>query len=259
MSRIPVKYAEFEVSVSAPGTADSGNLESDLPELLIAVAEAGKQADAMVGMFVDEGQRSLPFILFGAGLPMTAGLAGDAKSYAERLFNFPAVGPLPPVDAAAAIREPLLRAAVGIEDEAVALIVDKTQGYPYFLQEWGYQAWNTARVAPVNVEDVRRASQLATARLHKGFFQVRWDRLTPNERNYMRAMAELGPGPHRSGDIAKVLGLKTSSGAPIRSGLLKKGMVYSPQYGDTAFTVPMFDEYMKRAMPDWKPPRRRRA
>jgi hypothetical protein len=265
-----VKYADVEVGVSSPGTADSGNLESDLPELLVEVATAAKAAQVPIAMFVDEiqylseedlaalivadhkiAQRGLPFVLFGAGLPMVAGLAGEAKSYAERLFDYPGVGPLPEAAAGEAIREPLRKHGIAIEPGALALIIEKTKGYPYFLQEWGYHTWNLAGASPITAQDAERTTTEALRRLDSGFFQVRWDRLTPRERDYMRAMAALGLGPHRSADIAAELGIQTTSAAPIRSNLIKKGMVYSPQHGDTAFTVPMFDEYMRRAMPEW--------
>ena len=237
----------------------------------MAVAEAAQAAARPVGLFIDEiqylepedfgalivadhkiGQQGHPFILFGAGLPMVAGLAGDAKSYAERLFDYPDVGPLGEAAAADAIREPLRRENVEIGDAALSLIIERTKGYPYFLQEWGSHTWNVAPSTPITPNDVEQATATALQSLDKSFFRVRFDRLTPRERDYMRAMAELGPGPHRSGDIALTLGIKSTSAAPFRSGLIKKGMVYSPQYGDTAFTVPMFDDFMRRSMPDWR-------
>lgn len=200
-------------------------------------------------------QAGLPVILFGAGLPQVAGLAGDAKSYAERLFDFPDVGPLPEEAAEDAIEEPLAVEGVDIRDEALASIVAATRGYPYFLQEWGKHTWNAAGSSPIADDDVRAASHSATAALDRSFFRVRFDRLTPREQDYLRAMAELGPGPHRSGDIARLLDRKVESLGPLRSGLIKKGMIWSPAHGDTAFTVPLFDEFMRRGMPDWDPPR----
>ena len=267
-----VKVGEVEFGVdAASGTADSGNLEADLPELLLAVGRAAKAADRPVALFTDEiqylkaedlsalivsdhkiGQQGLPFIVFGAGLPMIAALAGDAKSYAERLFDYPDVGALEQSAAESAIREPLKREGVEIEQDALALIVEKTQGYPYFLQEWGFHAWKIAAKSPITLVDVGNATHETVSSLDKSFFRVRYDRLTHGERAYMRAMAALGPGPHRSGDIADALGIKTTSAAPTRSGLIKKGMLFSPQYGDTAFTVPMFDDFMRRSMPNWK-------
>jgi hypothetical protein len=260
------KVGEIEFGVKPEsGVADSGNLEFDLPELLITVANAARQADTAIVLIVDEvqylgsedlsaliislhklGQKGLPFLLYGAGLPQLAGLAGNAKSYAERLFDYPDVGPLTDASAKDALREPLRRQGVDIHDDALAYIASKTQGYPYFLQEWGYQAWNTAASSPIGLSDVKLATKSALARLDTGFFKVRLDRLTPREKDYMGAMAALGAGPHRSGDIAAKLKLAVTAAAPLRNGLIKKGMIYSPQHGDTAFTVPMFDEFMQR-------------
>lgn len=263
-----VKYGELEVSVdAAPGTADSGHLESDLPELLMAVAQAAKADERAVALFIDEvqylsqedlsalivaahrmGQRELPFILFGAGLPQLAALAGEAKSYAERLFDYPPVGALDVNAASRAIREPIIDEGAAIDDDALAEIVERTQGYPYFLQEWGSLAWNAAPSSPITRKDVDRANEQATEALDNGFFRVRLDRLTPRERAYVRAMAELGPGPHRSGDIAAAAGMSVTTAGPLRAGLIRKGMIYSPAHGDTAFTVPMFDAYLRRTI-----------
>ncbi len=268
-----VKAGDIEFGVEAEtGTADSGILESDMPEMLLAVATAARNAGSPVALFVDEvqylsehdlaalivsvhkmAQKSMPFVLFGAGLPQLAGLAGDAKSYAERLFDYPEVGPLAHDSAEEAIATPLQREKVEIEDAALSLIVNKTRGYPYFLQEWGFHAWNVAPASPIRRGDAERATAKALEELDRGFFRVRLDRLTPREKDYMRAMAELGPGPHRSGEIAQALKMDVTTAGPLRSGLIKKGMVYSPQHGDTAFTVPMFDEFMRRSMPGWAP------
>ena len=272
-SAFKVKVGDVEFGVKAEtGSADSGSLESDLPELLIAVAEAAKQASSAVAVFVDEvqylseadlaalivsahkmAQKGLPLILFGAGLPQLAALVGEAKSYAERLFDYPEIGPLPEIAAREAISAPISREGAQIQDEALALIASKTKGYPYFLQEWGSHTWILAASSPITAADVERASASAVEMLDKGFFRVRLDRLTPREREYMRAMAELGPGPHRSGEIAQKLYIDVTAAGPLRNGLIKKGMVYSPQHGDTAFTVPMFDEFMRRTMPAWTP------
>jgi hypothetical protein len=268
-----VGAGDVEFSVQAEtGTADSGSLESDLPEMLLAVGRAAREAGHAVALFIDEvqylsatdlaalivavhkmGQKGLPFVFFGAGLPQLAALAGEAKSYAERIFDYPDVGPLPEEAARDAIRAPIEREGVQIRDEALAHIVERTKGYPYFLQEWGSHAWNVAKQSPITVQDAKRASVEALAHLDKGFFRVRLDRLTPRERQYVRAMAELGPGPHRSGDIAEALAIDVTAAAPLRNGLIKKGMIFSPQHGVTAFTVPMFDDFMRRSMPDWTP------
>lgn len=262
---------EFGVRPEA-GTADSGSLESDLPEVMLAVARAAKEAGTAVALLVDEvqylssedlsaliaslhkvGQKGLPFVMFGAGLPQLSALAGEAKSYAERLFEYPAVGPLSDEDAREAIRAPVLREGVEVTDEALARVGERTRGYPYFLQEWGYHAWDAATTSPITAADVDRASIAALQRLDAGFFRVRLDRLTPREKEYMRAMAALGGGPHRSGDIAHALNMDVTTAGPLRNGLIKKGMIFSPQHGDTAFTVPLFDEFMLRSMPDWTP------
>jgi hypothetical protein len=264
------KVGEVEFGVKAePGTADSGNLEFDLAELLMTVAEAARAAQSAVALFIDEvqylnqedlsalivsvhrlAQKSLPFVVFGAGLPQLAALAGEAKSYAERLFDWPSLGPLNADSAREALTEPAKREGVRYDEKALALILEKTSGYPYFIQEWGYQAWNAASDSPITLADARVATKAAIARLDSGFFKVRLDRLTPREKEYMRGMAALGPGPHKSGDIARQLKKPVALVAPVRNGLIKKGMIYSPQHGDTAFTVPMFDEFMQRALPE---------
>ncbi len=191
-------------------------------------------------------QKQLPLILIGAGLPQLVGLAGKAKSYAERLFDYPLVDALSAKDAAAALREPAKREGVEFQPAALKLAVQLTRGYPYFLQEWGYHSWNIAKKSPITANDVRKAGDAARASLDESFFRVRFDRVTPREKEYIFAMAGLGPGAHRSGDIASELGVNVENVAPVRSSLIKKGMVYSPAHGDTAFTVPMFNEYLIR-------------
>lgn len=267
-----VSVGDIEFSVEPElGTADSGSLEADLPDLLIAVSQAARESGAAIALLVDEvqylsatdlaalivaihkvGQKGLPFAFFGAGLPQLAALAGDAKSYAERLFDYPEVGPLSHEDAVEAIRAPVEREGAAIDSGALETIVEKTKGYPYFLQEWGFHSWNVAASSPITEADTRRATDLALEHLDKGFFRVRFDRLTPLEREYVRGMAELGPGPHRSGDVAKAIGRSVMKAGPVRNALIKKGMIYSPQHGETAFTVPMFDEFMRRAITEWK-------
>ena len=179
---------------------------------------------------------------------------GRAKSYAERLFDFPTIDALGHDAAVAAVRKPVQAESTRIADDAVEEIVRVTHGYPYFLQQWGKHTWDVAARSPIERADVDAASPLAVAALDESFFRVRFDRLTPSERRYLRAMAELGPGPHRSGDIADVLDRKVSTLAPLRATLIGKGMVWSPNHGDTAFTVPLFDEFMRRMMPgdDWR-------
>jgi hypothetical protein len=191
-------------------------------------------------------QRNLPLVLVGGGLPQLVALAGRSKSYAERLFDYPRVGPLSEKDAYSAIREPIEAEGAKIEEAALASIYKKTKGYPYFIQTWGHFAWNAASGNKVKRADIEAATIDAIENLDESFFRVRLDRLTKAEKNYLFAMSEIGPGPHRSGDIATRLNRKVESVAPTRSALIKKGMVFSPSHGDTAFTVPMFDEYLKR-------------
>ncbi len=268
---LKVKYQDIEIGLDfdpEPGLADNGDLETDLQDLLQAVGEAARADASCVALVIDElqyveedqlaalitalhrtAQRQLPVTMIGAGLPQVRGRMGRAKSYAERLFDFPEIGALSPDDARRAIAKPAADEGVEIEPEALDLIVAKTQGYPYFLQEWGKHTWDVAESSPITAAEVEAASQLAIADLDQSFFLVRFDRLTPAEKRYLRAMSELGPGPHRSGGIARILGRRVNSLAPTRSNLINKGMVWSPSHGDTAFTVPMFDEFMQRIMP----------
>ncbi len=253
------------------GAADSGDIEIDLPNLLVAIGEAAEERKSAVAVLIDEiqyfgqrelgalimamhrlQQRQLPIVLLGAGLPILPGLAGESKSYAERLFSFPDVGALSEEDAARALREPAQAAGVVFEPAALREVFRLTKGYPYFIQEWGYQAWNLAPNSPITVEIIRSATPTVIARLDQSFFRVRFDRLTPSERNFLRAMAALGPGAHRTGDIAAELGVRVTSLGPVRAKLIKKGMVYSPAHGEMAFTVPLFDEFMIRAIPEYR-------
>jgi hypothetical protein len=250
------------------GTADSGDIEIDLPQLLIVLGEIAKDRGTAIAILIDEvqyfneselsalimgmhkmQQRQLPLVLIGAGLPILPRLAGESKSYAERLFNFPQIGPLSKADAAKAIREPILDEGADIEPAALDRIVEITQGYPYFLQEWGYQSWNRAETSPISEAVVIEATESTQQRLDQNFFRVRFDRLTPSEKKFLRAMAELGKGPYRISEVADVLGIKVGSLSPRRAKLIHKGMVYSPTFGDLEFTVPLFDEFMLRAMP----------
>ncbi len=251
-----------------PGLADNGDLEGDLGALLGQAGNAARNAGTALVIFIDElqyvkqeqfaalitalhkcAQENLPLALIGAGLPQLRALAGKAKSYAERLFDYPMIDKLNPEDATLAIVKPASEQGVQYTAEAVETIMRKTQGYPYFLQEWGKHSWDIAQESPISADDVANASSQAIAALDESFFRVRFDRLTPTEKRYIRAMAELGAGPHRSGDIAETLGRTSNSLGPIRSSLITKGMIWSPTYGDTAFTVPLFDEFMRRVMP----------
>lgn len=249
------------------GEADSGRLDEDLIDLLVALGEAAGDRNRGVLIAVDEvqylsaeelsaaivaihraTQLNLPLVLVGAGLPQLPGLAGEARSYSERLFEFPEIGSLGDTDARDALDIPAQQAGVSFSDGALDALVRESQGFPYFLQEWGYHVWNHALASPIPVDDVMAVRPLVLAALDRDFFRVRLDRLTPKEREYLRAMAELGPGPHRSGDIASRLGVRVESVGPRRSGLIRKGMIYSPAHGDTAFTVPLFDEFLRRVM-----------
>ena len=275
---LKVKYGDIEVGLDfepEPGLADNGDLEHDLQDLLEAAGLAAQKAGTALAIFVDElqyveetqlaalitalhrtNQKRLPVMLVGAGLPQLRGRMGRAKSYAERLFDFPQLGPLDATFAKLAIAKPAAEQGVEVEEDALQLIFDQTLGYPYFLQEWGKHAWGIADASPISRADVEAASRDAIATLDESFFRVRFDRLTPSEKRYLRAMAQIGPGPHRSGDVALQLGRPVTSLGPTRNGLIAKGMIWSPNHGDTAFTVPLFDEFMRRVMPgdDWKTP-----
>jgi len=269
-----VKYqdVEFQIDVDPEiGSADSGDLDIDLTELMLAVGHAAQESDTAVCLFIDElqyvqeeqlsalitalhraSQESLPITLVAAGLPQLLGQMGRAKSYAERLFEFVSIGALDIYEAERALCIPATNEDVEFDGTAIASILRSSEGYPYFIQEWGKHSWDCAAESPITEKDVEAAAEIALAQLDASFFRVRFDRLTPAEKRYMRAMAELGAGPHRSGDIATKLKRKVDSVAPTRSNLIQKGMVYSPNHGDTAFTVPMFDGFMKRTMPDWE-------
>ncbi|MBI5440259.1 MAG: ATP-binding protein [Deltaproteobacteria bacterium] len=271
--KVTVADLEFGLDIEPErGAADSGDLESDLPSLFAAVAEAVEDRKVPVAVLIDEiqylsskelsalimamhrmQQRRLPLVLLGAGLPFLPRLAGESKSCAERLFDFPIVGALSQEDAAKALQDPVRAAGIIFEPAALEEIFRLTKGYPYFLQEWGYQAWNRAESSPIRLQTVKDATARVVARLDQNFFRVRFDRLTPGERTFLRAVAQLGPGSHRTGDIADLLGTKITSLGPVRAQLIKKGMIYSPAHGEIAFTVPLFDEFMQRAMPEFVP------
>jgi hypothetical protein len=266
-----VKYGDVEVGLdmeSEPGLADTGDLDVDLTDLLVAAGDAARERGTALAIFVDElqyvpmeqlaslitalhrcAQKQLPITLLGAGLPQIVGQTGRAKSYSERLFDFPEIGPLDQPAARLALTAPAKKEGVAFTKGALSEILRETKGYPYFLQEWGKHAWSAATRSPITEHHVHQATEQALAELDASFFRVRFDRLTPAEKLYLRAMAALGAGPHRSGDIAEELGRKVNSLGPTRSALISKGMIYSPEHGDTAFTVPLFDRFMKRMMP----------
>ncbi len=261
---------DFNISIDVDpetGVADSGDLQLDLPSLFLAIAEAAAARQTAVALIIDEmqylsekefsalitaihlaGQKRLPLLLVGAGLPQLVGLAGKAKSYSERLFNYPKIGQLNDRDAKDALCKPVQEQGIDYDAEALEEIIRMTKGYPYFLQEWGYETWNFSKKSPISLEDVLQVTPHVIDKLDDNFFRVRFDRLTPSEKRYLRAMAELGEGPHRSGDITNILQKTVQSCAPVRSSLIEKGMIYSPAHGDTAFTVPLFDEFLRRVI-----------
>ncbi len=253
------------------GAADSGDLEVDLPNLFVAIGEAAVDRNILIALFVDEiqyfnkkelgalimamhkiQQHQLPFVLLGAGLPILPGLAGASKSYAERLFNFPNIGALSEEDSAKALQDPAREAGISFELPALAEVYSLTNGYPYFLQEWGYVAWNIATSSPITLQVIQDATLLVIPRLDENFFRVRYERLTPSEKNFLRAMAELGQDAHRTGDIAEILEVKVTSLGPVRAKLINKGMIYSPAHGDLAFTVPLFRDFLIRTIPTFQ-------
>lgn len=253
------------------GSADSGDLEIDLPNLFVAIGEAAEDRNSAVAIFIDEiqyfshkelgalimamhrmQQRQLPLVLLGAGLPVLPAMAGESKSYAERLFSFPIIGALSHEHSVKALQEPAQEAGVAFEAAALDEVYQLTKGYPYFLQEWGYVSWNLATNSPISLQVVQNAKSTVIPRLDENFFRVRYDRLTPSEKNFLRAIAELGPGAHRTGDIAEILKVKVTSLGPVRAKLINKGMIFSPAHGDIDFTVPLFDEFMIRAIPSFK-------
>ena len=266
--KLKATYGDVAITVEhepEPGLADSGDLEADLTDLVRALGEAAAERKTAAVLFIDElqyvpeeqlaslivalhaaSQLQLPVTLVGAGLPQLLGRMGRAKSYAERLFSFESIGALDRAAAEVALRHPVEAEGEHIEQEAIDAIYEATQGYAYFLQEWGKQSWEVADSSPITGDDVTIAQLSALAQLDQSFFRVRLDRLSPAEKRYVRAMASLGPGPQRSGDIAQAMGVKVTAVAPTRSSLIAKGMVYSPGHGDTAFTVPMFDAYIRR-------------
>lgn len=270
---IKVKIADIEFSLdmdAETGEADSGDLEADLSALFVAIGEAAKDRNTAIAIIIDElqyldekelsamimaihrvSQKSLPLILIGAGLPQLVGKAGNSKSYAERLFSYPEVGALSEKDAKIALQTPVEQLGIHFSPEALNIIYNTTKGYPYFLQEWGYHAWNEAKAgsSKITADDVKKANELSISNLDKNFFRVRFDRLTPAERKYVRALAEFGGKPQRSGDIANKLGKTVEQVAPLRAQLIYKGMIYSPAYGDTAFTVPLFEDFLIREIP----------
>lgn len=262
---------------AAAGLADSGDMSEDLTDLFIGLGEAAQEAGTGVVFLFDEVQylsveelealiaalhktvqRALPVTLVAAGLPQIPRLAGEAKSYSERLFNFPHIGRLSDSDARDALVLPALELDVDFDARAADAIVNYTEGYPYFIQEFGRIVWDNASGSPVIVEDVNRAAPLVEDQLDESFFRVRADRATPLELQYLRAMAELGSDAQKAGQVADLLNRTSEQLGPTRASLIAKGLLYTPSHGLAAFTVPQFDRYMKRNHPLDPPPLRRR-
>ena len=261
-----IEVAGVEVGVEPePGLADSGDLQYDLPDLFAVIGKAAKAAGKGWILLIDEvqylseadlsalivsihrmSQDGLPILLVGAGLPQVARLAGEAKSYAERLFLYPGVGPLDSPDAAHAVEKPVLEEDASITSDALGVIVERTRGYPFFLQEWASIAWNNAEGPEITLDDVKQSYAETLATLDAGFFRVRLDRLTKSEVQFVKAMSDLGDGPYAMADIAKAMGRPQSSFGPTRAKIIAKGMIYSTDHGYLDFTVPLFAEYMRR-------------
>lgn len=282
MQRAAAVLKSFSVSVDPAGTltggidvdaaqgfADQQELQADLTDLLVAVGEAAKDAKKGLVLLFDEVQffsttqlealisalhktvqRGLPVTMVGAGLPQIAELAGDAKSYSERLFKFPRIGNLEDQDARAALVEPAQVEGADYGDEALDLAVEVTGGYPYFLQELGYAVWGVAAGPAITREDIALAVPTYEAKLDESFFRVRLDRATEMERIYLRAMAELGPDAQKAQDVAAVIGRKSTQMGPTRAQLINMGLLYTPEHGYAAFTVPHFDKFLHRAIPE---------
>ena len=262
-----VKYddIEFGLDIGNESGADTGDLDNDLTAIFIELGSLARKQKTAVVLFIDEiqyieeeqfaslivalhrcTQKQLPVILIGAGLPQIVGRAGQAKSYAERFFEYPVVGPLEREAAIEALVQPAEKQGVAFDGDALDEIFKKTEGYPYFVQEWGKHCWNVAQKPKVLLDDVKVATELALNELDNSFFRVRFDRCTPLEKMYLRAMAQLDAGCRKSGNIAQAMGRSSQQLAPVRANLIGKGMIYSPSHGDNLFTVPMFDEFMLR-------------
>jgi len=265
-SAFKVKFGEFEAGLS--NKMATGDLTIDLTDLITAIGEVAKSRKTAAVILIDEvqsvtpgdlgalimalhkvSQRQLPLLFFGAGLPQLLKLVGDAKTYAERLFDYPVIDRLDAKDSRTALVEPAKRESVAFNEDALDIIFDETEGYPFFLQVWGSHAWELASSSPITAEDVRVTTQRAISELDRGFFKVRFDRLTSRQQEYARAMAECESIPASSTAVAQLIGITVKQAAPIRDEVIKKGVAYSPKRGLVAFSVPKFDEFIKRAFP----------
>jgi hypothetical protein len=255
------------------GVADHGDLNMDLTDVLVSVGEATKKKGTGVLLLIDEiqflrrphleapimalhktVQRSLPVVLVGAGLPQIPELTGDAKSYAERLFTFPIISNLNVNDAKEALQGPAEFEDVSFTPEAIRSAYQITEGYPFFIQELGSAAWITATSSPITAQDIAQALDLYLANLDTSFFRVRLNRASSLQSAYLRAMAELGPGGQRTSDVAALLNRDSTRVASTRKELMEMGLLYTPSHGVAAFTVPHFDQYLKRAVPEFMVP-----
>jgi hypothetical protein len=250
------------------GVGDSGDLGEDLTDLLVALGEAALEVDRGVALFLDEVQfltevdlealitalhktvqRQLPITIVGAGLPQLPRLAGEAKSYAERLFRFPVIGPLSAAEAAEALTRPVEELQVSFDRRAVETVVVYTQGFPYFVQEYGKMLWDHSKGPVITAVEAVEAQAIVEAKLDGNFFRSRVERASAREVAYLRAMAQLGPEAQSAGEVAALLHSTTSTLGPIRARLIDKGLLYAPDYGLAAFTVPQFDRFMRRTYP----------
>jgi hypothetical protein len=264
MSALKLEFGDFGFSVSS-GEPMTGNLALDLTALFLDVGRAAKEEGCAVVILIDEiqyltaeefapliqalhkvSQNGLPVILFGAGLSDLIERAGEAKSYAERLFTFPPLGALTEEAARAALEKPVAKFQCSFMEPAIAEILKRTRCYPFFLQEWGSQCWEIASTSPIGVEVAAAASLVSITKLDNDLFRVRYNRATPKERDYMVALASLGTGRKPSGDIATKMGKTVQHVAPLRHSLIQKGLIYAPEHGQTEFTVPLFDDFMRR-------------
>ena len=266
---ISVNIGEFGVTVeTAPGVGDTGNMEFDLSEVLKAAARAAREADTAIGLYIDElqnmdmasmrgiivalhhaAQDGLPLYLVGSGLPSIRALVGKSKTYAERMFNYREIGALSEQDVAAAISNPFKDAGVVVAAAAIEKIFAYSGGYPYFLQEYGYQLWLETEGGEIDVSLVERALPFVHKRLDDNFFDVRFDRVTNKEREFLRAMAEFS-SPIAVSVVAERLKRPLNAISAARAALIRKGMVYSPSHGEIAYTVPLFGDYMRRILPE---------
>ena len=250
---------------AALGTADTGNFQNDLTELFIALGMLGKNSKKPVCFFLDEvqylkddefegliaaihriNQKDLPILLFCAGLPKIAKLAGDVKSYAERLFEFIPIGSLNRQDAIEALINPARKQGVVYDDSAVNEIVSLTEGYPYFIQEFGKQVWQYIENGSINKKSIEMALPVFHQSLDASFFRVRFERATPKEKEFMYAMVACGELPCTLARVAKNMKSTTKTIGPIRANLIHKGFIFPTGHGEIDFTVPQFDSFLKR-------------